>query len=318
MKTRGWIAAVLVLGVVATGSAWALDRMSTGGCDKPCAKAKSGCDKPCEGKATTKTSDTEKSGCDKPCPHSQAKSKANGGCSKQCPHSQGATTAAADQAGDKPVMKTADAGPAGCPHAQKAASGSGCPHHAKTANSGCSSTCTPAEVGKAAPNFTLTALDGQSHSLSQYQGKVVVLEWTNFKCPYVVRHQSQAKTMQRTRDMFKGDDVVWLAVNSSYFAEDDADAQRSWVKANDVEYPVLLDADGKVGQLYQAKTTPHMFVIDREGQLVYSGAIDDDAYGNKDNARNYVAEAVKSLLAGEKIATSETKPYGCSVKYKKS
>ncbi|HNQ23182.1 MAG TPA: thioredoxin family protein [Phycisphaerae bacterium] len=197
------------------------------------------------------------------------------------------------------------------------------------AGPGCSSPCgskgeavkdapcdTQAEVGKPAPDFALKDLDGQEHKLSDLKGKIVVLAWTNHECPYVVRHENKAKTMQSTAQKFADNGVVWLAVNSSFFAEQKAEQLRKWTKDNAINYPVLLDAEGKVGRMYQAKTTPHMFVIDRTGVLVYAGAIDDDPQGRKESPRNYVEEAVRALLNNSTVAVASTKPYGCSVKYK--
>ena len=118
---------------------------------------------------------------------------------------------------------------------------------------------------------------------------------------------------------FKGKPVVWLAIDSSHFAGEKVADIKSWSAKNEVSYPILLDADGKVGHAYAAKTTPHMFVIDAKGLLAYSGALDNNAYGDKEEGvRNYVEEAVTALLKGSTVATATTKPYGCSVKYKPS
>jgi peroxiredoxin len=173
-----------------------------------------------------------------------------------------------------------------------------------------------AVVGQAAPDFTLTDLNGTKHRLSDYKGKVVVLEWTNNQCPFVMRHQGKLKTMQKAYARYKDKGVVWLAVNSSHFCDAQSDNIRKWAKEQGIEYPILLDAPGKVGRLYGAKTTPHMFVIDRQGLLAYAGAIDDDPRGQKNDKRNYVEEAVNALLNGSTVAVGTTKPYGCSVKYK--
>ena len=174
-----------------------------------------------------------------------------------------------------------------------------------------------AEVGKPAPDFALKDLDGKEHKLSDLKGKVVVLEWTNQKCPYVRRHQDGKKTMQNTFATFKDKDVTWLAINSCYFCEDEAEDIRKWVEKVDLASPILLDAAGTVGHAYSAKSTPHMFVIDKKGVLRYAGAIDDDPDGSKEKTRNYVEEAVQALLSGSTVAVSSTKAYGCSVKYKK-
>ena len=177
-----------------------------------------------------------------------------------------------------------------------------------------------AEVGKTAPNFTLKDVDGNEHKLSDLKGKVVVLEWTNHLCPFVVRHQKQKHTMQDTYSMFKDEEVVWFAVDSTrpdYQGGYDAKGIQEWTAQDDVKlpYPVLRDEQGKVGHTYGAKTTPHMFVIDKDGTLVYSGAIDDDPSGSKSDTTNYVASAIKAALNGKTVEVASTKPYGCSVKY---
>ncbi len=167
-----------------------------------------------------------------------------------------------------------------------------------------------AVVGQPAPDFTLVDEAGQSHTLSDYRGSTVVLEWTNPGCPFVVRHY-EADTMETLAG--EHGDVVWLAVNSSHFntAEDSA----AWKSEQGLSYPTLLDTDGTVGHLYGARTTPHMFVIDAAGTLAYAGAIDDDPRGRNDEDTNYVAAAIDALAAGEAPAVSSTDPYGCSVKY---
>ena len=172
-----------------------------------------------------------------------------------------------------------------------------------------------AEVGNAAPAFELKDANGKTHSLEDYEGKVVVLEWTNHECPVVNRVHNQKK-IEETIAEFDGKPVAWIAINSSHFAEDKKDEIRTWLKEQKIEYPMLLDADGKVGHMYQAKTTPHMFVIDKEGVLIYQGALDNDPYGKADDVRNYVVEAVTATLEGSTVATKQTKPYGCTVKYK--
>ena len=170
-----------------------------------------------------------------------------------------------------------------------------------------------AAIGEPAPDFTLKDEAGKEHKLSQYKGKIVVLEWTNFGCPYVERHYKE-KTMVTSAEK-AGEDVVWLAVDSSTTATD-ADSKK-WKEQYGFTHPVLLDAEGKVGKQYQAKTTPHMMVIDAEGKLRYRGAIDDDKKGEKkaEERTNYVLDVVNTLKKGEAIATPETDPYGCSVKY---
>jgi peroxiredoxin len=178
-----------------------------------------------------------------------------------------------------------------------------------------------AQVGKAAPDFTLTDTAGKTHSLSAFKGKVVVLEWTNPDCPFVKKHYD-AGNMQNLQKTWTGKDVVWLAVNSSAPGKQGNYPAEKWTslmkEKNAAPTAVLLDADGKAGKLYGAKTTPHMFVIDQAGLLVYDGAIDDkpspDPASLKD-AKNYVSAALESTLAGKPVETPSTKPYGCSVKY---
>ncbi|MFP4599715.1 MAG: redoxin domain-containing protein [Persicimonas sp.] len=171
-----------------------------------------------------------------------------------------------------------------------------------------------ATVGEPAPDFELVDEAGESHKLSDYEGKTVVLEWFNPGCPYVVRHHEEDKTMSSSREAV-GEDVVWLAVDSTRADEkkDSKEYKEKW----EIDYPVLQDADGEVGKLYTAKTTPHMYVIDKDGTLRYSGAIDDDPRGKKeiDERTNHLTEAVNAVQEDEEVAQKETKPYGCSVKY---
>lgn len=170
-----------------------------------------------------------------------------------------------------------------------------------------------AEVGKPAPTFTLKDEAGKEHSLAQYQGKIVVLEWTNPGCPFVQRHYN-AKTMQNTLNGLDPKKVVWLAVDST--SSNTADKSASWRKEQGFTYSVLQDPDGKVGKAYAAKTTPHMYVIDEKGVVRYAGAIDDDPRGKNATPVNHVKTAVDALLSGKPVPASTTEPYGCSVKYK--
>jgi peroxiredoxin len=173
-----------------------------------------------------------------------------------------------------------------------------------------------AQVGEPAPNFTLADADGKEHSLSDFKGKIVVLQWINPKCPVCVRCASTGIVQDMHEDV-KGldDDVVFLAINSTHWmtVKDSA----AYLKEKKLDMPGLDDQDGKVGRLYGAKTTPHMYVIDQKGILRYSGAIDNDRRGNKDDAMNYVVNAVSQIVAGETVSPDRTQPYGCSVKYKK-
>jgi len=169
-------------------------------------------------------------------------------------------------------------------------------------------------VGQPAPDFRLASVDGRQISLADFEGKVVVLEWMNPNCPFS-KHHSEARTMQTTAA--KHPEAVWLAINSTRAGHGDYLAPEAYAKflaANGIDYPVLYDPDGKVGRAYGAKTTPHMYVIDAAGTLVYQGAIDDDP-SLKAPTVNYVDAALAALAAGKPPATTTTKPYGCSVKY---
>jgi peroxiredoxin len=170
-------------------------------------------------------------------------------------------------------------------------------------------------VGDKAPNFTLEDTAGNDVSLSDYSGKVVVLEWLNPDCPFVQRHY-KAGTMKKLATAYGEKGVVWLTVNSTNYMDEAANAK--YKASNGLPYTILVDQSGEVGHLYDAKTTPHMYIIDGDGELVYIGAIDDDPRGTKGGSTtNYVEAALDEVLAGRAVTTAETKPYGCSVKYKK-
>jgi peroxiredoxin len=168
-------------------------------------------------------------------------------------------------------------------------------------------------VGSKAPDFALEDTTGKRVSLASFAGRVVVLEWVNPECPFVRRHYA-AQTMVRLYQKFKDRDVVWLSINSSHhLARKDNEA---WATKNQLPYPVLDDHTGDVGRLYGAHTTPHMFIVDKGGQLVYRGAIDDDPPGRKETGVvNYLERALTQLLEGRPIEIPDSKPYGCSVKY---
>ncbi len=177
-----------------------------------------------------------------------------------------------------------------------------------------------AEVGEAAPGFSATDINGQAHKLSDYKGKIVVLESYNLDCPFVRNHYRSGAIQELQRDLTaKG--VVWLIVNSVSPKHPNhrtvEAAKKEWTNQKIAATAWLDDGSGQIGKAYGMKTTPHMFVIDKEGVLAYQGAIDDRAAsdGNPRTARNYVREAVQKLQAGEKPAVSRTKPYGCGVKY---
>ena len=170
-------------------------------------------------------------------------------------------------------------------------------------------------VGDKAPSFTLADTAGNNVSLGDFEGKIVVPEWLNPDCPFVQRHY-KAGTMKGLAEKYEGKGVVWLTVNSTNYM--DAAANAKFKAENKLPYTILVDQSGEVGHLYGAKTTPHMYIIDGGGSLAYIGAIDDDPRGNKgDPAVNYVEVALDEMLAGKAVTTAETKPYGCSVKYKK-
>lgn len=169
-----------------------------------------------------------------------------------------------------------------------------------------------ATVGSPAPDFTLEDQKGNRVSLSDYKGKVVVLEWFNNDCPFVQRHY-KSETMAKLAGGFKDQGVVWLAINTTHYAT--KENNQGWREKYNLSYPILSDNSGKVGKLYDAKTTPHMYIIDKDGTLVYNGGIDDDPDGSSASPNNYVKKVLAEVLAGKPVSTPESKPYGCSVKY---
>jgi peroxiredoxin len=178
-----------------------------------------------------------------------------------------------------------------------------------------------AQEAKQAPDFTAVDSNGKSHQLSGFKGKTVVLEWTNDGCPYVQKHYG-AGNMQALQKAANEAGVVWLSVISSAPGTQGhatgAAANKLTTDRKAQPTAVLLDPTGKVGKLYDAKTTPHMYVINPEGKLVYAGAIDDKPTANQADikgARNYVTEALTAVAAGKNPAVPTTRAYGCSVKY---
>jgi peroxiredoxin len=176
-------------------------------------------------------------------------------------------------------------------------------------------------VGDPAPDFTGTDSNGQAHKLSEYRGKFVVLEWTNNGCPYTKKHYDSGN-MQSLQKQWTGKGVVWLTILSSASGEQGfmtAAQENTYIsKVHADPTAAILDPRGAIGHLYSAKTTPHMFVIDPAGKLVYEGAIDDHATTDASDimsSKNYVSAALTSALAGQPVATAYTRPYGCSVKY---
>jgi peroxiredoxin len=173
--------------------------------------------------------------------------------------------------------------------------------------------------GDKAPDFTLTDTAGVSHSLSKYlaDGKIVVLEWFNPDCPFIIKHHKLNKTMNETFAYMTHEGVVWLAINSSAAGKQGAGLERNQAahKEYEMTFPILMDESGKVGRAYGAKTTPHMFIIGKDGKLFYSGAIDDDPSPTQAGQRNYIISALRAALEGRPAPEPTTKPYGCSVKY---
>ncbi len=178
-----------------------------------------------------------------------------------------------------------------------------------------------ASIGAAAPGFTLPNSQGGETALSEFTGKKIILEWTNHDCPYVVKHYS-TNNMQSLQTEMTGKDVVWLTIVSSAPGKQ---GHVSGEQANELTESrgasptaVLLDESGEVGQLYGAKTTPHMFIIDEAHNIQYAGAIDDkksSKASDVEGATNYVRQAMAEMEAGEAVSVTETSPYGCSVKY---
>ncbi len=175
--------------------------------------------------------------------------------------------------------------------------------------------------GSAAPAFSVPDANGKAHSLADYKGKYVVLEWFNPECPFVKKHYGSGN-MQKLQGEYAAKDVVWMSIDSSAkgkegnLTPDEATKQIADWKMNHTT--LLLDEDGKVGQAYGAKNTPHMFIINPEGEIIYQGAIDSKATPNAaDIARstNYVKVALDEALANKAVSNASTKPYGCSVKY---
>lgn len=176
-------------------------------------------------------------------------------------------------------------------------------------------------IGETAPDFTAVDTNGKEHTLSDFKGKTVILEWSNHECPFVVKHYGSGN-MQKLQKEATDDGAIWLTIVSSakgkqgHTTAEQANNITAEAKAHATAR--LLDESGQVGKLYDAKTTPHMFVINKEGTLVYAGAIDSNPSFDPDTidgATNYVHDALQSLKAGKEITVSSTKPYGCGVKY---
>jgi peroxiredoxin len=177
------------------------------------------------------------------------------------------------------------------------------------------------KVGTDAPNFSLGDSKGKAHALADYKGKYVVLEWFNPECPFVKKHYGSGN-MQKLQEEFTGKGVTWLSIDSSApgkegnLSPEAANQKIGEWKIKSTAF--LLDPEGKAGQAYGAKNTPHMFVINPDGKIIYEGAIDSKASANPadiSSATNYVKAALDESLGGKPVSTATTKPYGCTVKY---
>lgn len=178
-----------------------------------------------------------------------------------------------------------------------------------------------AVVGEEAPAFKLNDLQGNEIDIASFakEGKIVVLEWWNPGCPFVVKHHKHATTMVDLATKY-ADEVQWVKINSTNKDHKDYGLDKKFVQDwNLSESMILMDTDGTVGKMYGARTTPHIYIIDAEGKLRYNGAIDNDrgVMPKKEGVTNYVDQALQQIIAGETVVRAETRPYGCSVKYAK-
>ena len=175
-----------------------------------------------------------------------------------------------------------------------------------------------AQVGQPAPDFTLTDLEGKEVKLSSFKGKTVVLEWFNPGCPFVVQAH-EAGPLKDMASTYAAKDVVWLAVNSGAPGKQGhgAETNREWAEKWSMKHPVLLDEAGTVGRMYDAKTTPEMYVIDAEGVLRYHGALDNAPRGEVKGASHQMltGNAIDAILDGKDVPNARNRSYGCSVKY---
>ena len=178
-----------------------------------------------------------------------------------------------------------------------------------------------AKLNESAPIFSLKDSYGKEHSISDHEGKIIVLEWINFECPFVKKHYN-SYNMQNLQEKYTKEGIVWLAICSSaknkqgYFSNEEINRRSENLKAKYLAY--LIDENGLVGKMYGAKTTPHMYIINEKGILVYAGGIDDKPSTDVDDieiAKNYVSAALEELLVGQEVSIQSSTPYGCSVKY---
>ena len=175
-----------------------------------------------------------------------------------------------------------------------------------------------AERPAKAPDFSLKNYDGKEVKLADLKGKIVVLEWFNYECPFVRYHHEKASTMKNLAAKYKDKKVVWLAINSTGHQE--TVKNKEFAEKNKILYPILDDRSGVTGRAYKATNTPHIFIINTEGYIVYNGAIDNTPMGRVPQDRkvvNYVDKALEELTAGKTVSIAKTKPYGCTVKYNK-
>ena len=191
--------------------------------------------------------------------------------------------------------------------------GSGCCDKSKEQSQDKESSCPKAA------DFTLTNYDGREVSLADFEGKIVVLEWLNYDCPFVKYHYETASTMVDLANKYADKGVVWLAINSTNYAT--AEANKDFAKKNSIPFPILDDHEGTVGHAYGAEHTPELFIINKKGQIAYHGAIDNAPLGKLNDGetekKNYVDNAIAELLAEKDVTVPKTKPYGCTVKYAK-
>jgi peroxiredoxin len=174
-----------------------------------------------------------------------------------------------------------------------------------------------ADSDKKAPDFTLSTFDGKPVKLSDYRGKTVVLEWMNTECPFSRYHYATKPTMVELAKKYKNQNVVWLTINST--SHTTPQINHDFVKQYKIQSPILDDRSGKVGKEYGAKTTPHIFIVNARGNIVYEGAIDNAPVGKVegDEYVNYVDKALLEIIGGKAVSIPKTKSYGCSVKYPK-
>lgn len=175
-------------------------------------------------------------------------------------------------------------------------------------------------AGDVAPAFTLKDTDGKEHTLADLtkDGKIVVIQWFNADCPFVKKHYRETKTFNDLATKYKDKGVEFVAINSGSPGKQGAGVDRNKKAKTDwaIPYPILLDESGEIGKAYGAKRTPEMFIVNKDGKVVYHGAIDDDAGGDSVGSTNYVSKALDEVLDGKDVTMATSKPYGCSVKYK--